>query len=329
MITGSGVFNALSQSASSAQLDVILVSPFIKRETLCSLITVVPVGVAVQVVTRWRADEVLSGVSDVDAFECLRIRSSQRTGPIQFRLLDSVHAKYYRFDSQVFIGSANLTNTGTGRSGASIELLQSVPRTLESDAFEKQILTESRVVDARTLALFMDIQDAREGLADERGSVHHSIDDPPLFYFHLRNPDELWDHYRQIVIRPTDASQSALTDLSNLKIPPNLDRSAFDAVVRAAVSDSVLVQALREFAETPKRFGQVKTWIASKCRATEDLVRVTQTLYRWVTYWLPRDFRVLQPNHTEMLVYTAESSDQQISKALVSRNMRSVPGEIR
>lgn len=327
MLTGSAVFNALSQSAGSAERDVVLVSPFIKRDTLCSLITLIPAGVPVQIVTRWRADEVLSGASDVDAFECVRIRSAQGSGPIDFRLLNSVHAKYYRFDSQVFIGSANLTNTGTGRRGESVELLQSVARTLESDALEQQILANSTLVDPRTLALYMDIQSAREDWVDERDSHHHAGGASPLFYFHLRNPEELWDHYSQSASSSTDASQAAMTDLSNLGIPSHLDRDAFEAVVRAAVSDSVLVQRLREFAGAPKRFGQVKAWVGGHSPATGDLVRITQTLYRWVTYWLPRDFAVLQPNYTEMLVYTAEGSDLSVSSALISQEWRPASGD--
>ncbi len=313
MLTGSAVFDALLESASSAESDVVLVSPFIKRDTLCSLAAMVPPAVPIQVVTRWRANEILSGVSDVDAFECLQVRSAQGPGPINFRLLNSVHAKYYRFDAQVYVGSANLTNAGTGRSGASVELLQSVARTLESDALEQQILATSQLVDTRTLALYMDIQRARGDLLDEAGAGYLDNRAPSLYFFSLRHPEALWEHYSHGGSSPTGVSQAARTDLTNLRIPHNLDRSAFDAVVRAAVSDSPVVQRLREFAGTPKRFGQVKAWVGGQSPPPGDPARTTQTLYRWVTYWLPSDFAVLQPNHTEILVYTPEGSDLGVS----------------
>ena len=117
-----------------------LVAPFIKQATLKRLLEQVAPVVTVNCVTRWRPDEIVAGVSDLEVWLLIRERPNSTLW-----LRSDLHAKYYRGDQQVLIGSANLTNTALGWSPRpNLELL------ISSDLlpkFEQELLTGSVMVD--------------------------------------------------------------------------------------------------------------------------------------------------------------------------------------
>ena len=108
-----------------AKQRVLLCAPFIKAKVLRTLLGVVAKGVDVRIVTRWRAEEVATGVSDLEVFEVAgeRLRT-------ELLLLDDLHAKLYVADDKCLLGSANLTASALGwAEPGNIELLVPVSAT--------------------------------------------------------------------------------------------------------------------------------------------------------------------------------------------------------
>jgi len=107
-----------------AERNALLCSPFIKVGALRAVLSVVSEVVSVRIVTRWRAAEVASGVSDLEVFELANERPNT-----ELTLLDDLHAKLYLADDEGLAGSANLTAAALGWAEKSnVELLLPVDR---------------------------------------------------------------------------------------------------------------------------------------------------------------------------------------------------------
>ena len=99
---------ALARGATEA----VIVAPYIKEHSLLRLLEQLPHLERLTCVTRWLAGDIAVGVSDT------AVRDLVRSFGGAFRLHPGLHAKYYRFDDAVLVGSANLTDAAWA-SGAS------------------------------------------------------------------------------------------------------------------------------------------------------------------------------------------------------------------
>ena len=118
-----------------------LATPYIKSDALSRALDNIDTTASLTCITRWKAQDILTGASDI---ECRRI-VNERGGV--FRIHPSLHAKYYRVDNAVLIGSANLTNTamGWGRK-SNLEILCTPGPDFDTIAFEQLLLWHSREV---------------------------------------------------------------------------------------------------------------------------------------------------------------------------------------
>ena len=128
----------------------VLVSSFIKKDALTWLLEQTA-GNEITVVARWRAGDLLSGVSD---FECFDI--CQSSG-IRFGIDASLHAKVYQSDTHTFIGSANVTNSGLAlRAGHNTEFGCVIPTTLEARKKMQDFIATVTWLDENMVALMRD-----------------------------------------------------------------------------------------------------------------------------------------------------------------------------
>ena len=88
--------------------DVFVAAPYIKQDTLGRLLGLINPDAKLICISRWRRREISSGISDRECRELVVERGGE------FRLHQSLHAKYYRFGNLVLTGSANLTGAGMG-----------------------------------------------------------------------------------------------------------------------------------------------------------------------------------------------------------------------
>jgi hypothetical protein len=86
----------------------LIASAFLKKDALHELTKTISLSPkSMTVVARWQKGDLLSGASDLEAYEFCRERGWA------FGVDLSFHGKLYMFDrSQIFLGSANLTNSG-------------------------------------------------------------------------------------------------------------------------------------------------------------------------------------------------------------------------
>lgn len=94
----------------TASSELLIISPFISRTALERVLqSVSDKSIKVQVLTRWRKLDVISGVSDIEVFKFL-----DEIGAEMFHH-EKIHLKCIVADKKrAVIGSANLTNSGLG-----------------------------------------------------------------------------------------------------------------------------------------------------------------------------------------------------------------------
>ncbi len=94
-----------------------VISPFIQKATIERILP--DDGADTVVITRWRRDDLMSGVSDPEVFEFCRERG------YTLKCNPRLHAKVYSWDlDDALVGSANLTDSGMGEGeSTNIEVL--------------------------------------------------------------------------------------------------------------------------------------------------------------------------------------------------------------
>lgn len=296
----------LEHLCSSAQHDLILVSPFIKVNALERVLRAVPHHVSITCVTRWGLEEIAAGVSDIEVWLVLQQRPSTTLW-----LRADLHAKFYRADQTCLVGSANLTLTALGWTfSPNFEVLVTLPSDYdEIRDFETQLFTKCIPVDQQLFERFrasVDLMDTSRIYVwpDNIVSVPNSLSLRDTWLPSLRNPDMLYAGYVGDWDRLTIPSREAsVTDLNALNIPAGLSRQAFEAYVGVTLLQMPLIQRLDQFVEIPQRFGAVSNLLSTLPCAEAmgfDSDRTWQTTIRWLLHFLGDRYRLKVPNHSEV-----------------------------
>ena len=304
----------LETLCASAQHELVLVAPFIKVSALGRLLAQIERGVQIRCVTRWRPDEIIAGVSDLETWLLIQ---GQDNASLWLR--PDLHAKYYRADERCLVGSANVTNKALGWSQQpNLELL--VP--MKSDfgelaVFEQQLFAGSVQVDnsiyeqmcalgelfagQRPVPVF-DVQDTEDTSADELEQV--PIVPVDAWLPMLRYPEHLYIAYCGDWDKLAEASRvAAQADLTALQVTPELSKEAFEIYVGALLLQMPIIQQVDKYVAKPRRFGAVRDLLASlPCANTPDFdaSRAWQTLMRWMGHFLPQRYKVETPGYSEV-----------------------------
>ena len=107
----------------------VLAAPYIKEDSLRCLLDAAPRIESLTCVTRWSPSDLAVGASDAAVRGLVMSRGGS------FLLHPTLHAKYYRFDDVVLIGSANMTASGLGLApNPNLEILSPSSDDFDSDA---------------------------------------------------------------------------------------------------------------------------------------------------------------------------------------------------
>jgi hypothetical protein len=291
----------LIAAARRAREHVVLCAPFVKVTSLQNVLDTVPKGVAIELFTRWRPDEVAMGVSDVAVLPIVEGRGGT------VHLCDRVHAKLFRFDDIALIGSANLTAAALGWSATSnLELLVEVPAStpeviaLEISLQRNAIPATAEIAKAveQAAALLPAVTQPSAEIVDPQ--AHRSRSWRPL----LREPRDLSVAYsRGLGLLSGTSAAAASADLAALEIPPGFGVEAFEAVVGTRLMQEPLVQMVDDALVEPQRFGAIRDLLGDLLDLDRaEASHAWQTLMRWLLYFLPSRYSRAVPSHSEIMV---------------------------
>lgn len=297
--------DALLDLCRNSRQDLVLAAPFIKVGALERLLTCVDEDVSPVCITRWRPAEIAAGVSDLDVFSIL----TERNGNLWLR--QDLHAKYFRGDENVLVGSANLTAAALGWSTSpNFELLLAVDRNTEGVAdFERVALRGAVEVDHDLYEAFAAAaQDwATPKSPDEVDLLPPSESatvDLSRWLPALRRPGDLYAVYQTPVSDdiPAATREAGSRDLAVLQPPIGLSEEAFNRAIGAALLSLPVMSLIDRHVASPQRFGAIRDLLKDRLDLThDDASRTWQTLIRWLRHFLPDRYEYSRPRHSEII----------------------------
>jgi hypothetical protein len=282
-----------------ARRECVLAAPYIKAATLNRIISAIPVGRQIKVVTRWRIDEIAMGVSDLEVWNLLKRRENATLW-----LKPTLHAKYYRADKNIAFGSANLTDAALGwGKNPNLEILEVInPSHTSLQQFENMLFSGTTVVDEK---LYLSFVRALDDFPSPPSEIAPEITVAETVTAEncrpcVRFPEDLYVFYTGKGETLTAAARdAAATDLTALQPPPALSESAFKAWIGLAILQSAEFKEIDAFIVESKRFGEMRKFIAA--RGATDGSWSWQTWMRWILHFLPNHFVFHTANYSEIV----------------------------
>ena len=277
----------LSSVCSSAQ-HLIIAAPYIKADALTKVLADVSPAASLICITRWNLHDFAAGVSDT---ECRTI-VTERGG--SFRLHPSLHAKYYRIDDVILVGSANLTSSAMGWSPHSnLEILCRPEDDFDAETFQQSLFEGAREIGDEEFAHWESI--AKIGAQETRKvtSATPRLDTwrpETLDFRHL----ELAYQGREDEIASFDEQRAAQRDIQSLLIPPGLT----DEQVRTWASTCLLTAP---FTNDVIRLHGMETTSFSRSLAKTYNLRIAEarrdmeTVQSWLVFLMPETLRKKRP----------------------------------
>lgn len=254
---------------------VVIAAPYIKEDSLRRLLDISSTVLSLTCVTRWGPADLRAGVSDASVREV--VIDSGGT----FLLHPTLHAKYYRFNNAVLIGSANLTGPGLGlATKANLEILSPPSSDFDSMEFERVLLSQSRAVPDSEYEVWKSIPVEPQSPSVVPESLVLAW--RPL----TRDPEDLWLVYsgEEGNGLPESVLQRVAQDLSSISAPKGLDRATFSAWVSSALLASPFVSDVRLIPvdAEPTAFIQLgESWNMAPGQARY----AAETVHNWQSYF--------------------------------------------
>ncbi|UCI07327.1 phospholipase D family protein [Mesorhizobium sp. B1-1-8] len=273
-----------------ATTSVLLCAPFIKLGVAKRLLAAISPNVAVEIVTRWHAEEVAAGVSDLAVFDL----AVSRPG-VTMRLLDNLHAKLYASDHSLLAGSANLTATALGWcDDPNLELLIAVRPDDEAVVRCRLALSAARLATAGERAAIQAVVDGfQRPLLPAGKPVDEALAE--LWLPKLAAPERLYAAYLPSAReRLTSSSiEAADHDLRALAIEPNLNEAAFRARVAERFSTMPAVSTVLTAAQDDLS-DAAATELVQTLVGTSDMSAIArwQIVREWLTYFLREKYEI-------------------------------------
>ena len=268
----------------------------------------------VHIITSWRKDHLIAGVSDLELYNLVKQRPNWH-----LYINDRLHAKVYcRNFSSMLMGSANLTRRGMQDTEKSNhEVIIKTMCDAESKYHMLSILQNSLSMNDdhfntyQTWFATVDqtIQPADIGSVVELTSTNElflvsqlpASTSPHRLWSVLREdgqPDESWNEFG-----------AAEHDMDNLGMHVR-HFSTYDEFKQALTNKMGKQRFFTAFMERIDtdgfRFGYGKEWVQTNCiddpvPYRKKLTRTVQNLFAWVVALYPDEFEIIQPRHSQII----------------------------
>ena len=259
--------------------ETVIVAPYIKVSPLTMVMDQLGTGASVECFTRWMPVDIQVGASDLDC----RTAVVDRGG--SFRLHNRLHAKYYRFDDRVLVGSANMTASGLSYPHrGNLEILSEPGPPFVPAAFEAALKRESRVVSDDDFRSWQQCPVIERGFVPLTADIAESGLDE--WKPQTRNPGYLWLNYGGHEAQIVSGEQRALArlDLRTLEVPPGLTSESFRDWIRLSLQASPFMDSVRKFGSRSDSvvWDSVATeWGVSRSKAA----RWVSTAQNWLRFF--------------------------------------------
>lgn len=299
--------------------EVVIVSPYIKNETIKWIFSLINSEAKVLVLTKANLQDFIFGASDIESW--------QEIWKIGGRLFieQNLHAKYYRFDNVVLIGSANLTEKGLNRyKDPNLELMCVIDYSKDIAKIEEKIFSNKIEIEEdqfRELKEIVDNYKAKQVINDLDLQIKKltklyelkfkEVTLPDRWCFKTKNPSNLWKSYE----KPSDLDQISLDyaahDLSVMDILPwdGMLKEEFYSLIAGRLRNWGLVKKLNNFFENNETkdrphlsYGFIKKNLGLKGDTRENAyVGTVNAFFDWMIEFFPEVYFEPEKKHSRLL----------------------------
>lgn len=292
MILDGDIVKSLLETAES---EALICAPFIKVEALRRITASMNEDVSLNIYTRWLVHEVALGVSDLEVFEVCEEHPKWRLYHVE-----NVHAKCFKADNEVLVGSANVTNAALGWSRfPNIEIVAPIDQRhpsvqkLISSLKNAEIITrefKEKIEREAGILNLDDLKDCARHWEELKGEQEYWLPSCSV-------PQYLYKVYRQELssrLITQSVIEDARNDLEDLSVPNGLSESGFGDYVRSVLFETPsFAMFIREI---PGRLTEAKAKeILSKMRPSADEEARTlhwHNILQWFDIFLASKFEV-------------------------------------
>ena len=282
-----------------------IVAPFIQHNALAELLTQTNNYKKLQVITRWNAADILSGVSDLEVYPYLK-----KLG-IPLYIHPKIHLKLLLFESnEIFHCSGNITNTGLGiNCVGNIEVGSYIQSSLNDWKHLYQLIDESRLVTDEVY---------EKALGYKRENMIPKEPLPELDLFSLKNREKVGNSinlekkpFSMGSLPALESPETFLTlysknsiadicpgimrllfhDIALFNIDLNLERDTLLSTIKLQFKQLPFILSFVDFLKENKslRFGAVTAWIHNKCTDVplpyrKEIKEHVNHLYNWLSF---------------------------------------------
>jgi hypothetical protein len=301
------LFQKIQEFISSADSEILIISPYIKTEILEKLLQKKPAKTSI--ITTWKLRDIQLGISDIELYQyCNKKR-------IFLYLHPRIHLKAFVNDyTHCVFGSANISYKGFALVSDHNYELDAKVEAIDSDSviYFKKILKESVLVTDEIYQMFLKAVEELTPLPElEEPDItslpkksEFLISALPMSY----DVKELFEIYSNNFNHDSkEKRECAFHDVVLYNIPTNLDYPKFRELLKKRFFTSKFIQKLLEFVMADDRyFGEVKEWIQKNCEdvpipSRRDLTGNIQVLYKWIADLSDGEYKVDRPRYSERL----------------------------
>ena len=291
----------------SKQLNVY--SPFIKKFSLDIISRKVEIS---NVVVRWRLEDLIRGVSDLEIFELCENNNIKLYRHPNIHLKALINEK-----DQCFMGSMNLTSRGI-RIPDTNNFNYELATIVDSISFEDKLYFE-RIKSESVLVT----RQIYEEFEEQLGKVEKIQIDYPDFDLLKYRPnkdfllsalpmsctiDKLYYIYSGHYSDNSEEQNCAIHDLALYQIPQGLNRIEFIQLLSERFFESLFIKSFLSVIDIEEGiyFGRCKEWIHSNCEDVPlprkwEITSNIQILFHWIVELGEGKYKVDVPNHSERL----------------------------
>lgn len=308
----------LREQLSCSETHVDIFSPFITVDALQQSLSELRQGVRVSVITRWKLIDFLLGSASLELFDFCDSKG------FALYINSRLHLKTVVIDYRsLLLGSANLTGRGLGLlQPDNYEVLSYVSSPASNYLlFLEQIKAESSLVTESVVDLFkgelerldLDRFPDLSRLDDEDSKLHAEAHKRDFFLIsELPMCTDINQLYRVVQNPGIDLDKETLSTARHDIVKYSLlqrrykSEQEFRQYLACQFLSHPFIQALCNFIDRPRRFGEVRAWVQRVCtdvpvptrRSLSDNVNV---LYGWLAILGEEQFITYRPNHTEII----------------------------
>ena len=280
MTTSDDLGSLLTRLCSNAR-SLLIVAPYIKGDALTRVLGEIPPEASLTCITRWDPHDIAVGASDL---EC---RSLVIGSGGSFKLHPSLHAKFYRIDDVVLIGSANLTSSAMGWAPRpNLEILCRPADDFDSWAFQDELLNEAREISDEEFQLW---EAAAKIATSGEGALAGGQPRLATWRPTTRDPVHLEKSYvgREDDIASTDEQRAAQRDLEALMMPPGLSGEEVRMWATACLLAAPFTNTVIKLSHTTDVSASVRALARIYGLSMTEARRDMETVQSWLALLVP------------------------------------------